>query len=991
MIIERLRLQNIKNYSDTELCFHPGVNFIKGKNGAGKSTIIESIGYALFNCYDGRGANEDFLTYGQSEGMIEVDFTAADGAGYTVVRKLSLKPNRRAWNIYERGSDTPLELFRDEEKQVFLADAMGLLKERDPAWIFRDIIGVRQGEFKAPFELPAEKRKEYFNRIFGVEDYTKAFDRLLEVVKELGKRGELIEKDIAYLAEEAKGLAEKTEEQASILSESEAAKKRMAVLHSEARQNGEALNLQKRLKEDRTRLEKDILSADELVKNLKVQDAEKKAQLENAKKAAEKVRLHEKGFLEYNALREQLSELEKKSAEKQAIQAEAAKVQASLSRLAGEIASEEKAMSERKKGIVAERAQIEKALAEIAKKAAGLEAEAGRAKALDTAIENLSKAAAKSYEYVDKGRAYVSGTLAVKAAERDGIKSAIRELGDRIARAEGLAGRERELEEEKLRLAELVKSRSVLEERQEALLRYSGYLKQGLCPFFEGECAAARREGQAGLEKEREDARRELQKTGEEIEKVQKRIEDLKAFEGLGMELQNMKKQLSERETALVKCGAELLELAKKPAAWDMAARAEALRGEYGALFGEAVPCGPLTDAFGAYREAADASSDGTAAKYVEAFQAFDTFLQAFREGVNARRVEELAKSAQVGNALSALKAEETARNSRKAELLAEEKKLDEAVSALGARKKQEQAQKEAFAAKNESLKSYEGLEDSIGELKKQVQRREEDHTEYLQNRPESEKTAALEAGIAAIAKQSSNAAERIASLNRDLKENAYDAKKEEELLAAATELGRRTGEEGTRLSHLAEDARRIAQEIEKKQAAEAKLTAARERRKRIAGAQEIVKNVRAAMKVAGPRIAGLFRSRIEARSDSIYRNVSKESVNLAWTDAYELELHDLYNGSERVRVFRQLSGGEKMTAALAVRLGLLETFSGAAIGFFDEPTDNMDIMRRENLADILLALCSGFSQAFVVSHDDTFDKITDNVVSLGTAEAKEV
>ena len=54
MIIRSLRLKNIKSYGEGPdgngviIRFEPGVNRIAGKNGHGKSTLIESLGYALF-------------------------------------------------------------------------------------------------------------------------------------------------------------------------------------------------------------------------------------------------------------------------------------------------------------------------------------------------------------------------------------------------------------------------------------------------------------------------------------------------------------------------------------------------------------------------------------------------------------------------------------------------------------------------------------------------------------------------------------------------------------------------------------------------------------------------------------------------------------------------------------------------------------------------------------------------------------------------------
>ncbi len=55
---------------------------------------------------------------------------------------------------------------------------------------------------------------------------------------------------------------------------------------------------------------------------------------------------------------------------------------------------------------------------------------------------------------------------------------------------------------------------------------------------------------------------------------------------------------------------------------------------------------------------------------------------------------------------------------------------------------------------------------------------------------------------------------------------------------------------------------------------------------------------------------------------------------------------------------------------------------SAVDIAFFDQPTTNLDDHRRDNLAEQLLNV-KGFSQLFVISHDDTFERDTDNVVRV--------
>ena len=70
------------------------------------------------------------------------------------------------------------------------------------------------------------------------------------------------------------------------------------------------------------------------------------------------------------------------------------------------------------------------------------------------------------------------------------------------------------------------------------------------------------------------------------------------------------------------------------------------------------------------------------------------------------------------------------------------------------------------------------------------------------------------------------------------------------------------------------------------------------------------------------------------------------------------------------------------MSAALAVRLALLREMSEIDFAFFDEPTQNMDSERRSNLAEQIRAV-RGFEQLIVISHDDTFEHHTENLIRL--------
>src|SRR5438132_10994550 len=101
-------------------------------------------------------------------------------------------------------------------------------------------------------------------------------------------------------------------------------------------------------------------------------------------------------------------------------------------------------------------------------------------------------------------------------------------------------------------------------------------------------------------------------------------------------------------------------------------------------------------------------------------------------------------------------------------------------------------------------------------------------------------------------------------------------------------------------------------------------------------------------------------------------------SAQLSWQNDYESILHR--QGVNRT--FAQVSGGEQMSAALSVRLALLKKLSTLNIAFFDEPTQNMDELRRINLAEQIRRV-RGFDQLIVISHDDTFEQGLDSIVRL--------
>jgi exonuclease SbcC len=136
---------------------------------------------------------------------------------------------------------------------------------------------------------------------------------------------------------------------------------------------------------------------------------------------------------------------------------------------------------------------------------------------------------------------------------------------------------------------------------------------------------------------------------------------------------------------------------------------------------------------------------------------------------------------------------------------------------------------------------------------------------------------------------------------------------------------------------------------------------------------------IRDTIRAAGPAVTEMLLATISQGANDIFAEIMDDhAAELRWDRDYEV----LVQRGAETRKFAQLSGGEQMSAALSVRLALLREMSEVDFAFFDEPTQNMDAGRRTNLAG-QIGQVRGFEQLIVISHDDTFEHHTDNVIRL--------
>lgn len=179
MHISRLELENIKSYTKAAFQFERGTTAITGRNGAGKTTIIEAIAWALFDQLD--YTKDEFVRRGAKKGSVDVSFVSGlDEREYRVHRD-----SGSGYYVFDPRLDTRVA---DKKEEVFrfLWQHLGLEPGTDLRSLFRQAIGVPQGTFTAIFLEAAGERKAAFDRLLKVEEYRQAAEKLKETVKYLG-------------------------------------------------------------------------------------------------------------------------------------------------------------------------------------------------------------------------------------------------------------------------------------------------------------------------------------------------------------------------------------------------------------------------------------------------------------------------------------------------------------------------------------------------------------------------------------------------------------------------------------------------------------------------------------------------------------------------------------------------------------------------------------------------------------------------------------
>lgn len=987
MQIISIHLKNIKSHRDTELVFSPGINVLSGPNGVGKSTVFEAIGYALFGV-DARDfvSNVDrFLTIGAKRGEISVTFAAGDGDSFRVTRTVGTPAT---WRLAkEIGGVFEVEDHAGaEETEERIRELLGLSKGRSLAEQFKLVIGPFQSEFLGPFvKKQTTKRKEDFDEILGIDSWRKTFDGTKELGNTIKSKLAILARDIEGKEERIACLPNRQEELKDLLLEEE---KKGNELKKVAAGLAVVVNLLQTLEEKKNgieRLRSEIVQVKQSIVSGNEHITSQTALVEEAERAAKTTEQARPGKERFEAAEKRLKDLREREKTKQTFEKEIAdlNLQASSARQAAEheereAAGQEQKLKEDRKVISSEENELRQNLSKLIEDETRLQAVLDRVKKTDELFRELPLLKVEThvpYLRVTLGRLV---ELDFRLQEMKTLLLAEEEWKESAATLEPLRKKRENLLADKARLLGKMAGLTEGEEK----------LQEGNCPFFGEPCGNM--DGKQSLEvfpERRQHIDDEIAAIDSAISALDVKIasaeaavKEMEKFRLLRAEISNLEKERGEKEKERE---GYLRRLDPAGIAATFMAWAEKHQLDDCRKIGEKLGTCDLS---------------GEPSAHLAALEEWET------------RCHDVASAARgiidstlftTEAPLSAVKTDRAKVDTRIQDLERRSRELSETEARIGERKKTAALRREAAdkaerekLAKMELLAAYQDVETGIRDAEEERRLSQLDHERYLQAEPIAKdlpkRQETLEKFKKRLADLERDQAAKEASLqeleNDYLPEAHADEQKKKESLqsseATLTESLKNLGQNRQRLTAEIADLEKVQEEICKKQ------DEVRDLRKK----EELVKFLRnKVFKNVSAQLSERFREEITLRADRIYRTISEADEELIWGDDYKIVLRDMVNGEVRERTDDQLSGGQTMSAVVALRLALLQTI-GARVAFFDEPTSNLDASRRENLAQAFRAIDHGkeevpdhwYDQLFLISHDVAFTEITDQMIQLG-------
>lgn len=978
MLVRSIRLLNIKSFGEgadgtgVHVYLDRGINHIAGRNGAGKSTLIEALGYVLFDCPPAMGVRMDIETalvrQGYKQGEIEAEVETAEGV-YRVKRGVG-KRSKVRWTVADEGGFVTHET--EDEVRRFLAAAAGLPAADGLSDLFRKLLGVRQGRLIDPFEATPTEARRHFAPILDVEVYQRCFNELSSPVQTL-------KEDIKETAGNLKAARTKIDIHGDAPQEVERLKRNLEAAEPELQRRKQAMAKAreglaeaeakgKALTEAATALEaarnqvknadttlatrRELLARAEQAHGVLEATAQAHAAYEKAEKQLATIAGQRKAYEEHrtrvNALKEQHARAETRS---QQADQRVQELLTDIEQRKAEVASREAALEERRKALaegdkaepeVEPDEKLKEALTAVHRWAAQLTAASAGARAGGQAAEE----AANGLSQFDPDRIN-QAKLAREAAreqyeqakerftEIDARRQSRREMAQDLGqtrRCPLLAEHCRQYDPGKLVLSE-VQLDEVIEEVRNELAVAEATLRGA-------------EQGAVAAEKEIEDSQKIRARADVALTEVQRHLK--LTTDSVGRKAhQQLAEAYDPGQPRTLPGVPNLPDPGEDP--WTALGSAPT-----------------VAEAFFRFSERVTAD--------VTEWQTLVTEREQRRE--DRRRQHEL-KAQDLKLAAEAIREQRGEFNKRRDEY---EEQKGVAREAAGAVEKLTLSLKEL----REKAIDIDGLEEKAEKAEKTRAATDEAHRKHIAAEADAGRLEKTRADVAVAIGDLERARKLAVKTNqmRDAAQAAYDPDAHTRAQAHLLEATREMVALEKDLDRDREDLKQAEQRAKALEAAKKEAAESRARGEILEARRALLEHARRTLREVGPRVAEQLIQAVNMRAQAIYTALSPHDPGqLEWQPDYELRVAT----STGIRRFATLSGGQKVKAALATQLALVQQFSNAGICIFDEPTYALDGESRTLLAEAIgqAQEVTAFDQLFIVSHDDAFDGHVEHTVYL--------
>lgn len=975
MKILSVTLENVKSYQKEVISFNDGINVIAGRNGAGKSTLIEAIGLALFGYMNKDYSYQDFIAHGATSGGITVEF-AVDNCRYSVARTFNNR-GTKGWAIYDFQTDETVETHTVEDVNYTLAKILGMAESISLAELFERIIGVSQGTFTEPFLRSTGGRKEYFERIFMLDNYKIAYSRSSEPAGLLRDKCDALEKELIMLRTRVENYVElqneQTEENARLAQQNENLQSQRALLENVR------IEVQKlrAVKEEIQELESKILRLTSQQEQLTERLETAKAEIQVSLEARELVLRYEETHEAYLALKEKISELEQKLESQEQLAAERASLEKEIAIKAEKLKADRENHTLTKGNLLKEAQQRMEEVDEYSIPLEGIERE------LKTVTDDLAKSEKVSLdlEMIADNCQHCKQSyqqIEERLTEINNLKAEISALDEKLAELPILEQEVEKIPHCETALENVNRDISALETRITAEKENMERVGDGLCPFLKTDCRNL--EGQSLKE----------YFTGRMVDLEKDRDAKVAEKSVLSLEMQFLREQAKKLTTLYVLRGErrdrdEKLDHARQRGQETVRAIYDKLRVVYNDL-ATLKKTGYLTESGDlSFQEVLSLELAQEQRRLCTELDIADNYLNLGRreltefEWVNREKKDDLTRhKAEFMGKISQIHEQQKDISRKLAELARMEESLAEEEVAL-------QVGQTKLAELEGALADFGDLKGDLKKQREELISLEEGNQIYLTNWQKAgemphlqEQEERFQTTLAAVIGDIVTSREKLAQAQEN-----FTIETLAQLEVESEHLNREVSQIETLIKESERRIKELTGRLKEMDQIKNQITDREAKEARLQKALSLMNFIRNVFNTSAEEIAGVFLQYISHESTNIYRQLSGENVQLIWEKDYQVKLKDKH----RVRVFKQLSGGEQMSVAFAIRLALLRKFSSVRLGFFDEPTTHLDEFHRLNIAQAIAGIREKgddyFEQIFVISHDDTFTTLTENLVRI--------